>query len=166
MNRRYINAESPARNPEASVRKRLNGAWKLLRFEVLVDGNVLHPYGEHPIGRLTYDEAGRMSAHVMKPGRKSSIADPLGVTSASCDELRQIADGYVGYYGTFTLDEESKTLIHHVEACTLPAWVGTDQTRHYEFVDAHLALGAGSGQAVWERLPNRKPTATASGAKF
>lgn len=154
MNRTNADAESHARNLEASVRKRLIGAWKLLRFEVLVDGNVLHPYGEHPIGRLTYDEARRMSAHVMKPGRKSSITDPLAVTSAHCDELRQIADGYVGYYGTFSLNEESKTVIHHVEACTLPAWVGTDQTRHYEFVDAHLALRAGSGRAVWERLPH------------
>jgi Lipocalin-like domain len=153
MNRRPKNTESQARHPEASFRKRLIGAWKLLRFEVLVDGKLLHPYGERPIGRLTYDEAGRMSAHVMKPGRKSSITDPLAVTSASCDELRQIADGYVGYYGTFTLDEESKTVIHHVESCTLPAWVGTDQTRHYQFVDAHLALSAGSGKAVWERLP-------------
>lgn len=153
MNRRHINTESHARNPKASVRKRLIGAWKLLRFEVLVDGIVLHPYGEYPIGRLTYDKAGRMSAHVMKPGRKSSITDPLAVTSASCDELLQIADGYVGYYGTFILDEESKTVIHHVESCTLPAWVGTDQTRHYEFVDAHLALSAGSGKAVWEHLP-------------
>ena len=154
MNRRHSNKESRGHNPEASVRKRLIGAWKLLTFEVSVDGNVLHPYGEHPIGRLTYDKAGRMSAHVMKPGRKSSISDPIAVTSASCDELRQIADGYVGYYGTFSLDEGSKTVIHHVESCTLPAWVGTDQTRHYEFIDDHLALRAGSGRAVWGRLPH------------
>lgn len=153
MNRTNGDTESDGHNSEASIRKRLVGAWKLSSFEVSVDGNVLHPYGEHPIGRLTYDEAGRMSAHVMKPGRKSSITDPLAVTSASCDELRQIADGYVGYYGNFTLNEESKTVIHQVEACTLPAWVGTDQTRHYEFVGAHLELRAGSGKAVWERLP-------------
>ena len=111
-----------------------------------------------------------MSAHVMKPGRKSSITDPLAVTSASCDELRQIADGYVGYYGNFTLNHESKTVIHHVEACILPGWVGTDQTRHYEFVGAHPALSAGSGKAVWERLPRQKSTpgfeATASGRSF
>lgn len=141
-------------NPEASVRKRLIGAWKLLSFEVSVHGNVLHPYGEQPIGRLTYDEAGRMSAHVMKPGRESSVNDPGAVANASCDELRQIADGYVGYYGAFTVDEESKTVIHHVESCTLPAWVGTDQTRQYEFVGAHLVLRAGSSKLVWERLPD------------
>ena len=111
-----------------------------------------------------------MSAHVMKPGRKSSITDPIAVTSASCDELRQIAGGCVGYYGTFSIDEESKTVIHHVECCTLPAWIGTDQTRHYEFVDTHLALRAGSGKAVGNacRIERRPPEfeATGNGAEF
>jgi hypothetical protein len=141
-------------NPEASVRTRLIGVWKLLSFEVSVDGNVLHPYGEHPIGRLTYDEVGRMSAHVMKPGRKSSVNDPEAVADASCDELRQIADGYLGYYGTFTVDVAGETVIHHVESCTLPAWVGTAQARQYEFVGVRLVLRAGSGKLVWERLPS------------
>jgi YD repeat-containing protein len=141
-------------NPEASDRKRLIGAWKLASFDVSADGNVLRPYGEHPIGRLTYDAAGRMSAHVMRPGRESSVHDPGAVATASYEELRQIADGYVGYCGTFTLDEESNTVIHHVESCTLPAWVGTDQARQYEFVGGHLVLRAGSAKLVWERLPD------------
>lgn len=139
---------------KASVQKRLIGAWKLVSFEVSVDGSVLRPYGEHPIGRLTYDEAGRMSAHVMRPGRESSVHDPGAVATANYEELRQIADGYVGYCGTFTLDEESDTVIHQVESCTLPAWVGTDQRRQYEFVGAHLVLRAGSAKVVWERLPD------------
>jgi len=141
-------------NPEASVRKRLIGVWKLLSLDVSVDDNVLHPYGEAPIGRLTYDDAGRMSAHVMKAGRESAIHDPDEIANASCDELRQIAEGYVGYCGTFTLDEGSQTVIHHVEACTLPAWVGTDQRRQYEFVGGLLVLSAGSAKVVWERLPD------------
>jgi Lipocalin-like domain len=149
-----VAAQALGQDPEASVRKRLIGAWKLLTIEVSVNGNTLHPYGEHPLGRLTYDEAGRTSAHVMKPGRKSSVIDPGAVSRASDEELRQIADGYVGYFGTFTIDEENKTLIHHVEACTLPAWVGTDQMRQYEFVGTHLVLRSGPGKLTWERLPD------------
>ena len=66
------------------------GAWKLVRFEISVDEKVPHPYRERPISRLTYDETGRMSAHVMKPGRKSFIIDPIAVSSANCEELQQI----------------------------------------------------------------------------
>jgi hypothetical protein len=136
----------------SQTRKRFIGAWKLLSVEVSVDGNVLHPYGEHPVGRLTYDQAGRMSAQIMRPGRRSSVDDPADISRASADELRQIAEGYLAYYGTFTVDEENKTVIHHVEASMLPAWLGTDQHRQYEFDSPRLVLMAGSSKLVWERL--------------
>ncbi len=42
-----------------------------------------------------------MSVQVMQPGRQSSNSD-----------------GYLAYYGTYTLDEQNETVIHHVEACT------------------------------------------------
>jgi len=132
----------------------LIGVWKLLRLELLVDGNVLYPYGEHPLGRLTYDEAGRISAQIMQPGRQSSLSDPDAISRASAHELRQIAEGYFGYYGSFTIDEENKTVIHHVEACTLPAWVGTDQKRRWEFEGPRLVLRSGPNKLVWERLPD------------
>ncbi|HTF68620.1 MAG TPA: lipocalin-like domain-containing protein [Edaphobacter sp.] len=152
MNRRHVvpgivgAAHALGQSPEVSVRKRLIGVWKLLTIEVSAEGNVLRPYGEHPVGRLTYDEAGRTSAHVMKPGRKSSVTDPGAVSRASDDEVRQIADGYVGYYGTFTIEGEA--LIHHIEACTLPAWVATDQKRLYEFVGSQLVLRFGPSKLV------------------
>jgi len=136
------------------VRKRLIGVWKVSSIEVLADGNVLYPYGEHPVGRLTYDEAGRMSAHIMQSGRQSSVSDPDAIARASAKELRQIAEGYVAYYGSFTIDEENRTVIHHVEACTLPAWVGTDQKRQYEFDGPRLVLRSGAHKLVWERLPD------------
>lgn len=135
-----------------SVRKRLIGVWKLFSMEELVDGNVVYPYGEHPVGRLTYDEAGRMSAQIMQPGRQSSVSDPDAIAGASADDLRQIAEGYLGYYGSFSIDDESKTVVHHVEACMLPAWVGTDQRRQWEFDGPRLALRSGPYKLVWERL--------------
>jgi hypothetical protein len=147
-------AQVSSQNPEASVRKRLVGAWKLLSDEVLVDGKVVYPFGEHPVGRLTYDEAGRISAQIMQPGQQSSVSDFAAISRASADEVRQIAEGYLGYYGSFVIDEQNKTVIHHVEACSLPAWVGTDQRRKYEFDGPRLVLRSGPYKLVWERLPD------------
>ena len=45
-------------------------------------------------------------------------------------------------------------LIHHVEACTFPAWIGTEQRRLYEFVGNHLVLSFGPNRLIWERLPD------------
>jgi Lipocalin-like domain len=58
----------------------------------------------------------------MKSGRKSAITDPSAVARGTEDELLQIADGCVGYFGSFDVD--GSTVTHHIEACTLPAWPG------------------------------------------
>jgi Lipocalin-like domain len=116
-----------------------------------VEGKTVLPFGDTPIGRLTYDAAGRTTAQVMRPGRNSSVVDPSAVGRSSEDELRAIAEGYVGYFGTFTATENSVT--HHIEACTLPAWTGTDQRRQFEFAGNRLTLRFGPNKLVWERLP-------------
>jgi hypothetical protein len=144
-------AQAPGQVSEPSNSERLIGVWKLISIEVTVDGKILQPYGEQPIGRLTYDAAGRTSAHVMKPGRRSSVADPAAVARSTEEELRQIADGYVGYFGTF--DIEANTVTHHIEACTLPAWTATDQKRQFEFAGNELALRFGPNKLVWQHLP-------------
>ena len=54
---------------------RFIGVWKLLSCERrFADGKVDYPYGEKPVGRLTYDRAVRMSALLMRPGRLSTVS--------------------------------------------------------------------------------------------
>ncbi len=134
-----------------SSRDKFAGVWKLISIEMTVDGKTLLPYGDTPIGRLTYDAAGRVTAQVMRTGRKSSVVDPGAVGRSTDNELRDIAEGYVGYFGTFTV--AANTVTHHIEGCTLPAWTGTDQTRQFEFAGNRLILRFGSNKLVRERLP-------------
>jgi len=44
----------------------------------------------------------------MKPGRQSSVANPSAVSSATEDQVRQIADGYVGYFGLFSVEGDAE----------------------------------------------------------
>ena len=61
------------------VRDRFIGVWKLISCERKSnDGKLSYPYGEKPIGRITYDKAGRMSAILMRPGRR--ITMPAGAS--------------------------------------------------------------------------------------
>jgi hypothetical protein len=59
------------------------------------------------------------------------------------------------------VDEEKRTVTHHIEGCLLPNWVGVDQARFFEFADNRLTLrtpplmigGAEAvGYLVWERV--------------
>lgn len=138
-----------------SDRNSLIGVWQLVSFDQTEnDGSTSHPYGDMPVGRLTFDAAGRMSVFVMKPGRFASVNSTSAIARASVDDLRQIADGFVAYYGEFQVDETEKTLITKVEAATIPAWSGSEQKRTYELNGTLLALITPATRLTWMKLPN------------
>ena len=141
----------------ADDRSRLVGVWSLVsstrRF---ADSRVEYPYGEKPVGRITYDSAGRISAQLMRRARRCTV--PSGVNlvagNAGDEEIREAAGGFAAYFGTFEVDEAAQTVIHHVEAALVPSWVGTDLKRNYRFEGNRLVLTATSASVldvVWER---------------
>lgn len=143
--------------PVANDRNALNGTWELQSFEQNEpDGNVTHPYGEMPIGRLTFDAAGSMSVFVMKPGRFASVNSTAGIATATTEDLRQIADGFMAYYGDFQVDDQTHTLITRVEAATIPAWTGSEQKRSYDLAGDTLALITPTTKLTWLRLPDSR----------
>lgn len=141
----------------ATAREQLIGVWKLISYVRHRDGKTDHPYTERPVGRITYDSAGRMSAQLMRPGRKSTV--PSGVSfvngRASDAEIKEAVNGFIAYYGSYRVDEASQTVIHHVEACLVPSWVGTDLVRKYKFSGNRVMLSAAAANftvdLVWER---------------
>ncbi len=134
------------------------GVWNLISFERrTAAGEVTYPMGGKPVGRLTYDAVGRMSAQIMRPDRPKFQSASSGRGSA--EEKIAAFDGFIAYYGTYVVNEKDHSVIHHVEASLYPNWVGSDQRRLYEFSDGKLILRAinGSGgpgtesRLVWER---------------
>ena len=150
-------AQKPDGPPTAlSVRNRFIGVWKLVSCERKSSGGDLsYPYGEKPIGRITYDKAGRMSAQLMRSERRSLSGATL--RTASPRELGEVL-GFVAYFGTFDIDEATRTVIHHVQASLVPSFVGTDLKRTYEFAGNQLILTArtddGALRLIWEREPD------------
>ena len=147
-----------AQSSSGKVRDRFIGVWKLLSCEQRANsGEVSYPYGEHPVGRIIYDRAGRMSATLMRPGRAASSSREA-LRQLGREDLLEVIRGFTAYYGTFDVDESSHTVIHHVEAALYPGWVGTDLKRSYEFSGNQLILTAASANGalrlVWERQPD------------
>jgi hypothetical protein len=147
----------------SAIHDRFVGVWKLVSSESKdkIRGKVQYPYGTKPVGRITYDAAGRMSAQLMHPGRRRVGGSPTRGSAAffrdaSTDDMREILTGFSSYFGTFDIDESSRTVIHHVQAHLVPGWVGTDIRRSYEFSgNDRLILTALFDQSVnrlvWER---------------
>jgi hypothetical protein len=129
-----------AQTKKSTIREEFLGAWKLVGFESKnkTTGEVRYPYGTNPVGRITYDQTGRMSAQLMNPGRRKVGGPPARGSAAvirdmSADDMREILTGFIAYFGTFDVEGSNKTVIHHVEACLIPSWVGIDLRRTYKF---------------------------------
>ena len=139
---------------------KLVGSWKLISCHIKdSNGQTAYPFGKEAQGRLIYEPDGRMAVQIMdsrRPGLTSG--DPL-VTSEA--EVRAAFGGYTAYYGTYSVNPDEQTIVHHIEAALLPNWVGTDQPRQFEFAGKYLTLQGplllggvqGVVSLVWERLP-------------
>jgi hypothetical protein len=139
---------------------KLVGSWKLISFHIKdSNGQTAYPFGKDAQGRLIYEPDGRMAVQLMNPNRPGFASDDPMVTSEA--EVRAAFGGYTAYYGTYSVNPDDQTIVHHIEAALLPNWVGTDQRRHFEFDGKYLTLKGplllggvqGVVSLVWERLP-------------
>jgi Lipocalin-like domain len=110
------------------------GAWRLLSCEARnARGQVQYPFGERATGQLFYDAAGNMSAQLMRADRPRFAArDPALGTDT---EVRDAFDGYVAYFGTYSIDDSKNAVTHHVTGASFPNWIGIDLVRYYTFDD-------------------------------
>lgn len=140
---------------------RFVGAWRLLSCEARdSSGQVQYPFGERATGQLFYDAVGNMSAQLMRTDRARFAArDPALGTDA---EVRDAFDGYVAYFGTYSIDVSGNAVTHHVTGASFPNWIGMDLVRQYTFEnEAHLRLSTPPIEVggrtleyvlVWERM--------------
>jgi hypothetical protein len=152
-------ASATTRADDTAVGAQFIGSWELVSLENRADdGTVKKPYGDHPVGRITYTADGRMSAQVMRGERQAFVnADLFGGTP---EEKAAAYDGYVAYYGTFEVDSAAGVVRHHIAGSLFPNWVGGTQVRAYALDGDRLTLRttpiAVDGQqvtahVVWQR---------------
>ena len=138
----------------------LIGTWRLVSSEARTSSGVArYPLGHDAVGQLFYDVGANMSAHVMRVDRPRFASNDPG--SGTDVEVRAAFEGYVSYFGTYTVDPIARTVTHHVRGASYPNWVGHDQIRYYRIDGPHLVLSTppilDGGEALvytltWERM--------------
>jgi hypothetical protein len=133
-------------------KNQLAGTWRLVScVRTHADGSTSFPWGENPVGQIIYMSNKRMSAQIMRPGRSSTVPPGVdyGSSKATDQEIREAVSGYVSYFGTYSVDEEARTVSHTLEGALVPGWVGTTLLRAF-LIDA-------SGQLILTReIPGEK----------
>jgi len=136
------------------------GIWKLISIQTEADdGTVTYPFGKDVAGLLMIDAKGYFSVQLMDTKRPSfKSADPRGGTPG---EVKTAFENYMGYYGTFDLDETKGVAIFHVRGAWLPNWIGTEQIRYYTLSGNRMSISTAPvlfdgkktvGKLIWERV--------------
>ncbi len=137
----------------------LIGTWRLVSYHSkTADGRMLYPYGMQVAGFITYTPEGRMAVAFGKADRpRFASGDRVGATS---EEKAAAYDTFFAYAGTYEFLGDR--VVHHVEVCLFPNWVGTDLTRFVAlegdtatFTTVPYLRGGveQTGYLVWQRLP-------------
>lgn len=133
------------------------GSWGLVSFELfLPSGEVLKPYGDSPIGSILYQSGGRMSAQLCSDNPKRFVSDDD--SQATVDELAEAWRAYFGYWGTYEIDAGKGVIMHRVEGCSFPNWIGTKQARHFRFdgpnrLTLEAQSASGRYKLIWQKRP-------------
>jgi hypothetical protein len=148
---------------ESAIGTAIIGSWRLVSWVVkATDGTVTHPMGENPVGLLMYDKLGYMSVHLMNSFRPIF---EMGYAETTLEELKDVYDGYIAYFGTFTIDVSEQTITHHVDGITNPSFVTTKLVRYYDFLVDKLVLSTDkqkTSSLTWLRIRDRTPPAARS----
>jgi hypothetical protein len=123
------------------------GSWRLLIIDgIKADGSHAPLYGPNPKGVAMFSPDGHYSIQIMRDVRpKFAANDRLKGTPA---EHKAAAEGMITYFGTYTIDEPSKTLSMRVEGSSFPNWEGTTQKRMVSALEADELVYTNDGGAA------------------
>ncbi len=132
------------------------GTWRLLSASSITSKGERNdaPYGEGPIGFLTYTEAGRVTSLISYGGRKLL---PVGAT---LEQQAEAFNTFLAYTGRYTLSGDKVT--HHIEVSSIQNYVNRDLVRSIKFQGDQIILTTPptlvngkiqSIELVWQRLP-------------
>jgi hypothetical protein len=137
-----VNAQ-PA--PPGDAAKRIAGAWRYVG--TWVDGQPRNR-GANPKGLIYYGPNGEMSVQIGPDHpRPKAGKEPSG------DEAKIALDGYIAYFGTYSIDEKAGSVTHHRQSSVQPG-DGGDLVRLYEFKDDKLILRPPGvkQEIIWQRI--------------
>jgi Lipocalin-like domain len=136
-----------------SLKDQLVGTWTFVVAEVTApDGKKSFPFGETPKGILIFAPDGHFAQiHVASDAPKIASNNRLTGTP---EEYATIMRRSISVFGTYTVDEDKKTVTYKIVSSTFPNWEGISQTRlietltDTEFRNTNPNVGANRGSAT------------------
>lgn len=125
-----------------SIRDRFVGGWRLAWLEEQgADGKI---HREDCTGLLVFTRDGHMSVQVMyrKPQSHSHAA-------SNAAPVQYAQGGYEASFGTYEIDERSRTFTYHVEGALVRSLIGKDLPRAFEMSGKQLIVKSTHPEEHW-----------------
>jgi Lipocalin-like domain len=143
--------------PAKTLRDQLVGTWIQVITEVTSpDGNKSLPFGDKPNGILIFAPSGHFAQiHIAGDVPKFASSNRLKGTP---EEYAVVSQRSLSIFGTYTVDEQKKTVTFNITASSFPNMAGEVQTRVIETLTADefknsttVAGGRGSAFNLYRR---------------
>src|SRR5215204_130654 len=148
-----------AAGQQKSLRDQLVGTWQFVVAEVAAaDGKKSFPFGETPKGILVFTLDGHFAQiHVASDVPRIASNNRL---TGTAEEYGAIMRRSISVFGTYTVDEDKKTVTYRIVSSSFPNWEGEAQTRTIdtltadEFINTNpnVAGGRGSASNLYKRV--------------
>jgi hypothetical protein len=116
-----------ARPAEAEPLNKVLGTWRMVSAQIDPDGQNLPAYGPAPNSLLVFTA----DMHVVEVMTDSTV--PKFASNArshgTAEENQAAMAGSIGWFGTYTVDENGELSGDRVEGSTFPNWTGDVRTR-------------------------------------
>jgi hypothetical protein len=119
---------SNAVSQQTSLKNQLVGTWTVVSWEqTRKDGSKFERFGTNPKGVNVFDANGRFVVMFARPDLPKIASN--NPSTPTPEEAKAIVGGAIGYFGTYTVDEATKTITLHIEASSFPNQLGSEQKR-------------------------------------
>jgi hypothetical protein len=110
---------------QQSLKQQLVGTWTVVSSaNTAPDGSKREIFGANPKGVLVLDVSGRYAQIIVRPDRpKFKASNRLDGTP---EENKAAIQGTTATFGTWSIDEASKSLVRHIEGSLFPNQEGTE----------------------------------------
>ena len=150
-----------AQESPKTLKDQLTGSWRLVSINNLrVDGTKYELFGPNAKGIAIFDRNGTYSFQIMRAARPSFAAESR--LEGTSEENRAAVQGMISHFGTYDVDEPTRSIIFRIEGSSYPNWDKTEQKRSFTLLGNQLswsdpAAGPRAGDLqsdlIWRRTP-------------
>jgi hypothetical protein len=148
---------SGATAQQKSLKEQLVGNWTFVSsIDTNKDGTKTDRWGPNAKGLIMFDPGGRFSFLISRASIPKFAAG--NVNQGTAEENKAVLQGMISYFGTWSVDEASKTVATNIEAGSFPNLNGGSQKRiitsltadELKYTNPATTTGT-SSDVVWRR---------------